>query len=143
MFFTNVNSTGGGSCTIKLNGASQTLSGNTTSTGLGKMPNITFNSTATITLSNYLTMGGSTKLKYIQGTINGTSTFAFYNANSIDGTFTLYNAEFMGTSSTVTITDTLTLDGDLSLTRKFVCGAEHQYHKSKRQYKYKRNINHQ
>ena len=115
---TNTNTTGGGSATIKITGTSnQSLSGNTSATNKGKFCNITIDkSGGTVTFYNYITMGGSTKLKYTAGTIDaGTSTVCFYLTNTIEGSFTFNDVEFMATSSTITLANNQTITGDLTL----------------------------
>jgi len=72
----NTNSTGGGSCTININGTgSQTWSDVSGSDATGKFPNVKVNkSGGTLSLSGTIAMGGSTELNYVAGTLSaGTS----------------------------------------------------------------------
>ena len=107
--------TGGGTATIIINGSStQYLTSTSSTEDLGKLPNLTINSSGTVYLIGYITMGGSTTLTYTAGTINaGSSTVVFYYNNAITGAMTFNNIEFQGTVSVCTVNNTITVNGNM------------------------------
>ncbi len=114
----NTSGTGGGTATIVVNGSStQHITGNATTEDVGKLPNLNINSTGTVYLIGYITMGGSTKLTYTAGTVSaGTSNVVFYYDNTITGNMTFNNIEFQGTISICSISNTITVNGNVSFT---------------------------
>ncbi|HTA82736.1 MAG TPA: hypothetical protein VK783_07385 [Bacteroidia bacterium] len=84
--------------------------------GEGELPNVTFNSSGTVSLSGIVSVGGN--WTYTAGTVSaGTSTVYFDNtslAKTISGTQTLYNA-IVTTGLATTINNNLTISNNLNL----------------------------
>lgn len=116
---TNDNSTGGGTGFIRFIGNSnQYLYGNTSASGLGKLCNIIIDkSGGTLVLYDYITLGGISEIKLLNGTLDpGTSSVSLYYMNQTYGALTFYNLEFWGTGGKgFIIHDDITVLNKLSL----------------------------
>ncbi len=104
---------------IEMDGSgAQTLDANG---GSGAIPGLKINKSAgTLTLADTIIIDGTGNWTYVSGTVDaGTSTVAFKDAATIDAGSTSFNdVEFsMGGTQVVTVTGTMDIDGDLTITQ--------------------------
>ena len=118
----NANDVGGGNALLAFRGSSsQTLSGNSSASGYGKFCNITINkSGGSVTLSDFITMGGSTTLSLPStnaAKIDASNSYVCFSYNNnVRGNWTFNDVEFVGRGLAFTIYDNIVIDGSLFLT---------------------------
>lgn len=118
----NTNDVGGGNALIAFrSSSSQTLSGNSSASGFGKFCNITINkSGGSVSLTDFITMGGSTTLSLPStnyATIDASHSYVCFSYNNnVRGNWNFHDVEFIGRGLVFTIYDNIVIDGSLFLT---------------------------
>lgn len=113
LILTNTGAGGGGSATINLDGAAnQNIDGSAIAGNQSLLPNLTLNSTSTISLLGNISLAGN--LTYTSGTVTpGTATVFVANSLTVTGSFALYNLTLnRGANQTLTVAvgSTVTVD---------------------------------